>query len=67
MPAIARVPETTAALRDGSMKTLVNAEAALDEIEHDSNKLRSKEVREAIRQYICEQRRAIKELRRFYN
>lgn len=49
------------------MKILVHAEAALKEVERDNDKLRSRELREAIQRYIDEQRRAIKALRQLYN
>ncbi|SDH89382.1 hypothetical protein SAMN05216338_1014154 [Bradyrhizobium sp. Rc2d] len=49
------------------MKVLADAEAALREVERDSDKLRSKELREAIQRHIHEQREAIKALRRLYN
>lgn len=50
-----------------TMKILTDAESALKEVERDSNRLRSKELREAIQQHINEQREAIKALRRLYN
>ena len=50
-----------------TMKILADAESALKEIERDSNRLRSKELREAIQQQIDEQREALKALRRLYN
>lgn len=50
-----------------TMKILADAESALDDVERDSNRLRSKELREAIQQKIDEQREAIKALRRLYN
>lgn len=50
-----------------TMKILADAESALKEVERDSNRLRSKELREAIQQHINEQREAIKALRRLYN
>lgn len=49
------------------MKILADAELALKEVERESNRLRSKELREAILQHINEQREAIKALRRAYN
>lgn len=49
------------------MKILAAAESALNEVERDSNSLRSKELREAIQQKIDEQREAIKAMRRLYN
>lgn len=49
------------------MKVLADAEAALREVERDSDKLRSKELREAIQRRIDQQKEAIKALRRFYN
>ncbi len=49
------------------MKILAAAEAALKELERDSNRLQSKELREAIQQRIDQQRQAINALRRFYN
>ena len=47
--------------------TLANAEAALDEVRRDADKLHSRELREAIAQYIETQREAIKALRRKMN
>lgn len=49
------------------MKILVDAETALKEVERDNNRLRSRELREAIQRHINEQREAIKALRRVYN
>jgi len=50
-----------------TMKILADAESALKEVERDSNRLRSKDLRKAIQQQIDEQREAIKALRRLYN
>ncbi|WP_271574063.1 hypothetical protein [Bradyrhizobium sp. CCBAU 11361] len=47
--------------------TLANAEVALDEVRRDADKLHSRELREAIAQYIETQREAIKALRRKMN
>jgi len=47
--------------------TLANAEAALDEVQRDTDKLRSRELRKAIGDYIEMQREAIKALRRKMN
>jgi predicted transcriptional regulator len=44
--------------------TLANAEAALDDVQRDTDKLRSQELRKAIADYIEAQREAIKALRR---
>jgi hypothetical protein len=44
--------------------TLANAEAALDEVQRDSDKLRSEELRKAISNYIESQREALKALRK---
>ncbi|MGY3506987.1 MULTISPECIES: hypothetical protein [unclassified Bradyrhizobium] len=49
------------------MKTLSEAEAALKEMERDADKLRSRELRELVRECIEEYRQIIKTLRRFYN
>jgi hypothetical protein len=49
------------------MKVLAAAEAALNEVERDSNRLQSRELREAIQQHIDHQRQAIRALRKFYN
>ncbi|CCD91001.1 hypothetical protein BRAO375_1310024 [Bradyrhizobium sp. ORS 375] len=49
------------------MKILADALSALDDVERDSNRLRSKELREAIQKKIDEQREAIKALCRLYN
>lgn len=50
-----------------TMKVLAAAEAALKEVERDSDRLQSKELREAIQQHIDQERQAIKALRKFYN
>jgi hypothetical protein len=47
--------------------TLANAEAALDEVQRDTRKLHSRELRETIEKYIEEQREQIKTLRRMMN
>ncbi|TWB49432.1 hypothetical protein [Bradyrhizobium sacchari] len=47
--------------------TLANAEAALDEVQRDTDKLRSRELRKAIEKYIEMQREQIKALRRMMN
>ena len=47
--------------------TLANAEAALDEVQRDTRRLHSRELREAIEKYIEEQREQIKALRRLMN
>jgi len=47
--------------------TLANAEAALDEVQRDTDKLRSQELRKAIEKYIEMQREQIKALRRMMN
>lgn len=47
--------------------TLANAEAALDEVQRDTRKLHSRELREVIEKYIEEQRDQIKALRRMMN
>lgn len=47
--------------------TLTNAEAALDEVQRDTRKLHSRELREIIEKYIEEQRQQIKILRRMMN
>ncbi|MDH2343308.1 hypothetical protein QCM77_07435 [Bradyrhizobium sp. SSUT18] len=47
--------------------TLANAEAALDDVQRDADKLRSRELRKAIAEYIETQRAAIKALRRKMN
>jgi len=44
--------------------TLVNAEAALDEVQRDTDKLRSQELRKVIAEYIETQREALKALRK---
>jgi len=47
--------------------TLANAEAALDEVQRDTDKLRSQGLRKAIAKYIEAQREQIKALRRMMN
>lgn len=47
--------------------TLANAEAALDDVQRDTDKLHSRELRKAIADYIEMQRQAIKALRRKMN
>jgi hypothetical protein len=47
--------------------TLAHAEAALDEVQRDTKRLHSRELREAIQKYIDEQRAQIKALRRMMN
>lgn len=47
--------------------TLANAEAALDEVQRDTDKLRSRELRKTIEKYIEQQREQIKALRRMMN
>jgi chromosomal replication initiation ATPase DnaA len=47
--------------------TLANAEAALDDVQRDADKLRSRELRKAIAEYIEMQREAIKAVRRKMN
>lgn len=47
--------------------TLANAEAALDEVQRDTKKLHSQELREALEKYIEKQREQIKALRRMMN
>ncbi|MHC4044656.1 hypothetical protein [Bradyrhizobium sp. 23AC] len=47
--------------------TLANAEAALDEVLRDTDKLRSRELRKAIAKYIEVQKEQIKALRRMMN
>ena len=42
--------------------TLANAEAALDEVQRDNDKLHSEELRKAIANYIESQREALKAL-----
>jgi hypothetical protein len=50
------------------MKTaLAYAEAALNDVQRDTDKLRSREVRAAIEKYIEAQREQIKALRRLMN
>jgi hypothetical protein len=44
--------------------TLANAEAALDEVLRDTDKLHSRELRKAIAEYIETQREALKVLRK---
>ncbi len=44
--------------------TLANAEAALDEVQRDSDRLHSEELRKAIANYIEAQREALKALRK---
>ncbi|MHC2621932.1 hypothetical protein ACVIW2_003964 [Bradyrhizobium huanghuaihaiense] len=44
--------------------TLANAEAALDEVQRDADKLRSQELRKAIADYIEMQREALKAVRK---
>lgn len=44
--------------------TLANAEAALDEVQRDTDKLHSQELRKAIADYIETQREALKALRK---
>jgi hypothetical protein len=44
--------------------TLANAEAALDEVQRDTDKLHSQELRKAIAEYIETQREALKVLRK---
>ncbi|WP_162832049.1 hypothetical protein [Bradyrhizobium liaoningense] len=44
--------------------TLANAEAALDEVQRDADKLHSRELRKAIAEYIAMQREALKALRK---
>lgn len=55
-----------AASQSGSqMKiTLANAEAALDEVQRDTDKLHSQELRKAIAEYIEMQREALRALRK---
>jgi len=51
-----------------AMKTiLANAEAALDEVQRDADKLHSRELRKALAEYIEKQREQIKALRRMMN
>ena len=47
--------------------TLANAEAALDDVQRDADKLHSRELRKAIANYIETQREAIKAIRRKMN
>ncbi|MBR0842635.1 hypothetical protein JQ607_20735 [Bradyrhizobium liaoningense] len=47
--------------------TLANAEAVLDEVQRDTDKLHSRELRRAIEKQIEAQRAAIKALRRKMN
>lgn len=47
--------------------TLANAEAALDEVQRDTQRLHSRELRKTIEKYIEEQREQIKALRRMMN
>lgn len=47
--------------------TLANAEAALDEVQRDADKLHSRELRRAIEKHIEAQREALKALRRKLN
>ena len=44
--------------------TLANAEAALDEVQRDTDKLHSQELRQVIADYIETQREALKALRK---
>jgi hypothetical protein len=44
--------------------TLANAEAALDEVQRDTDKLHSQELRKVIAEYIETQRAALKALRK---
>ncbi|MBR1132826.1 hypothetical protein [Bradyrhizobium iriomotense] len=44
--------------------TLANAEAALDEVQRDADKLHSRELRKAIADYIEMQRAALKAVRK---
>lgn len=44
--------------------TLANAEAALDEVQRDTEKLHSQELRKVIAEYIETQREALKALRK---
>ena len=44
--------------------TLANAEAALDEVQRDADKLLSRELRKAIAEYIDTQREALKAIRK---
>ncbi|WP_194391920.1 hypothetical protein [Bradyrhizobium sp. CCBAU 51765] len=44
--------------------TLANAEAALDEVQRDADKLHSRELRKVIAEYIAMQREALKALRK---
>jgi predicted DNA-binding protein len=55
-------------VKELAMKTtLANAEAALDEVQRDTRRLHSRELREVIEKYIEEQRDQIKALRRMMN
>jgi len=47
--------------------TLANAEPALDEVQRDTDKLHSQELRKTIEQYIEAQKEALKALRRTPN
>ncbi|WP_275200149.1 hypothetical protein [Bradyrhizobium sp. CSA207] len=47
--------------------TLANAEAALNEVQRDTDKLSSRELREAIAKYIEMQKEQINALRRLMN
>ena len=47
--------------------TLANAEAALDEVQRDADKLHSRELRKALAEYIEKQREQIKAIRRMMN
>ena len=49
------------------MKALSEAEAALKEMERDSNAITSRELRELVREAIADYRQIIKSLRRFYH
>jgi hypothetical protein len=58
---------TPGTLRNKSSRmkiTLANAEAALDEVQRDTDKLHSQELRKAIAKYIETQREALKALRK---
>ncbi|WP_194464126.1 hypothetical protein [Bradyrhizobium sp. CCBAU 53340] len=47
--------------------TLANAEAALDKVQQDTDKLYSRELRKALAEYIEKQREQVKALRRMMN
>ncbi|GGI29758.1 hypothetical protein [Bradyrhizobium guangdongense] len=47
--------------------TLPNAEAALDQLQRDADKLHTQELRKAIEKYLEDQKEQLKALRRLMN